>query len=585
MKKITRLAVCAILACTTGKMFAQIPYDVANKKGRIIYFSDGNGGDIDDVGANAFTLLTLNKAGLKNKLKLFVYTDKFQANNSFGNHERVNRETIDRFINTLNYNSNVFKQGDHYAQHRTPIVNKIKSEVRLSTAANPLYIIFAGEGGYSYTHEAFDELTQNQKNNKLRHVTLISHSLFNEDAFEDRDNNVGSRILDEIFPNNPNYNDNTINLGGNSIPLFSWRDLERDYGQAKYFGHRDVLDQNGRGASAINGFATDALGTTQRWVPWAWMESGNASDNNTRFALDQMQERIVFNPDKIKNGKADISDFGMVWFMLTGNKKGNPYELRDFFRTGNLPKPFFITNQADPAGNKRKLGSNFELKPSDFATVRSTNGKMLKDRKGTMKMLGSAQQGSKVKWFKVPTDKANEFFIAHAQTGLVLVSQPGNVVQISNVDNDSAIWTQANNSIITNKGTGKEFRPNGNNITQVANGTGNRFKWAFTQTNAGLNAPIANNKLETIDFVSANNVDAFKVYPNPATSEISFTGVENGTYQVNIFSMLGAVVKTITVTVLNGVSSPISIESLEAGVLVLKVENELVSKSIRFIKK
>lgn len=561
MRKINKTILCIVFMSLVNQLFAQIPYDVDAKKGKIVYFSDGNGGDIDDVGANAFTLYTLSRLNLQEKVGLYVYSDKFGAKNSNNNHEKTNKITVDKAISSWGFNSAIFKEGDDYFNHRTPIVNKLVELIDNTSENNPLYIVFAGEGGYSYTYEAFEEASAN----KLKNVTLISHSLFNEAANDDRDKKDGN-------------SDNKIKLNGRSIPLYSYIDLENDFETATYYGHRQVLDQNGKGASKIEGFASNSLGNTQRWLPWNWLNTGEVSNVDTKFIYQQMQKTIAL-PNKTKVGKADISDFGMVWFMLTGNKKGNPYELKEFFKTGLIPKPFYLLTASDVNGSQRKLSSNYVFQETDFFTERNTNGKLKPGLVVDSNMVGNNEAKAFVKWFKIPTDVDGEYLIVNGATGLALISPEGNKVKSANIYDDTAVWT-LNNSVLTNKATGKEIKPQsdiiGSEIEQTNNGVGNMFQWNFLKTELKENTTVGN--LSQKDVLK----DKIKIYINDTQSLLFFEGEFKSNYTVSILTITGKVI--LQHQFKNTNSNSIDVSDLSRGCYIFKVMDRQVSTSLKFLK-
>lgn len=433
-------------------LFSQIPY----QKGRIIYFSDGNGSDIDDIGSNGLTLTTLSKLGLQNKLKLFVYADYFWESGST-DHKAKNLETVNKAKSDWGYSSQtLFISGDNYNKQHGVIVNKIKTLIDTSSEADPLYLIFAGTGGFSYTYKAFEEVKDKEK---LSYVTIISHSPVNENVGRDRDVRGGSS------------NDGLWE----GLPAYGYDDVQKDFNQPTYIGHQQLLIQNGDARSAIDALNCNRFrleGTNNyndKWIPFNWMKLTSP----TTFVLNQMKKKIRVK-GKGKAGKADVSDFGMIWYLLTGNIKGNPYEVRDFYSSGSLPKPFYISNRV----TGKRISSNFTLNKSNF-TEDARPGHLKKNTSRSVVSVSALVHNLGTQWFKVPapnpvTENENDFILVNAKTGLALnISNEINSTKLRAInlyeEKEGSTWYQqsSNPLIITNRSTGKQFCQKNNNNTEI----------------------------------------------------------------------------------------------------------------------
>lgn len=78
---------------------------------------------------------------------------------------------------------------------------------------------------------------------------------------------------------------------------------------------------------AKNGSKVNELGFTNPYSMWEWLAKHNNPD--LRWVYSRMKEAFSY--------KADISDSGMMWYLVTGgpraggDQRGNPEDLRKFF--------------------------------------------------------------------------------------------------------------------------------------------------------------------------------------------------------------------------------------------------------------
>jgi hypothetical protein len=157
-------------------------------------------------------------------------------------------------------------------ENLTAAVTHLRAVIDASTASNTLCLVGAGPMGVIY--RALD----GSNTDAHQHVTLISHSTWN---------------------NNHDDDDNKWNLA----------DIRRDLPQV---GYTQIPDQN------------PGLGTGGDEAKWSWMA------DNTDARL-QFVHNVVNN---IMNKKGDVSDAGMMYFIITGDKAGNASKLRSFLTAG-----------------------------------------------------------------------------------------------------------------------------------------------------------------------------------------------------------------------------------------------------------
>lgn len=158
-------------------------------------------------------------------------------------------------------------------------VNHLTNKINASTAGNRLCLVGAGPMGVIYRAlDASDPAVHS-------HVTLVSHSDWN------------NRHDDE---------NNRWNLA----------DIRDDFPQVRY---QRIPDQN------------DGLGAGGGEAKWAWM--ANSSDQRLRYV-----HNVVNN---IMNKKGDVSDAGMMYYLITGETRGDAAKLRTFLNrnAGRINQP------------------------------------------------------------------------------------------------------------------------------------------------------------------------------------------------------------------------------------------------------
>lgn len=248
-------------------------------KGRIAYSADGNYHDRDDIGANAFALMLLAKSGYKDKLVHFEYgnhiwkTDDKQLEDL--ENSTLGARKIFGFLRDIFFN---------LITNAEAAYNHLASEINKSSADDPLIICGAGP-----MHTIYRALKSAQAG-KLQYVSILSHS---------PDTGDGS-----------SNNEHGIRCHKTPATVFhchdgakTWDDIVKDFPQVKLV---IIRGQNGSRGPKGDGF------NTSDWSRADWMK--NNADPAIRFVYDQM--RVAFT------AKADPSDAGMIWYILTGDQYG-----------------------------------------------------------------------------------------------------------------------------------------------------------------------------------------------------------------------------------------------------------------------
>jgi hypothetical protein len=153
----------------------------------------------------------------------------------------------------------------------TSAIANLRNQIDLSTASNPLFIIAAGPMEVLWRAVNVSNAARRQ------YVTVISHSAWN---------------------NNTTY-----------PPIM--RHTSEDV-QALGVRWIQIVDQNPRLATRSGG--------AYNWTPWFWLR--DAAQARMRWIYGRMRT----------SGKADVSDSGMVYYLLTNDQNATPAKLRTFFR-------------------------------------------------------------------------------------------------------------------------------------------------------------------------------------------------------------------------------------------------------------
>ncbi len=155
----------------------------------------------------------------------------------------------------------------------------LKAEIAKSTASDPLYFIHMGPSEFFY--QCVDEVIQEGGMKSLSHIYVLSHS---------------------------GYNDNHIRRPYHHTMTQA---IELSEGRINY---KRIKDQNGKNDP------NDLWNSLEDFSVWYWMR--DSKDPNIRW----IYERMLPNA----KGHADISDSGLVYYLLVGDADGSPSKFREF---------------------------------------------------------------------------------------------------------------------------------------------------------------------------------------------------------------------------------------------------------------
>lgn len=313
-----RLAACALAALTAGAHSG--PFDGKKFKGRIAWSCDGNHNDEDDWAASPVALAIFAEFGVKDRLVHFDYNNILHQTNT--DWEKEHEKSISGAIERYGYKRALFHD---CRKNLDAAVESIARAINASSADNPLYFVLAGPMQVP--------LMGIQKSDpaKRKFVYCISHSRWN-DGFQ------------------RNYH--FANTKRAVIPTgIHWI---------------QITDQNRRLTTSPFGRpATDA-----EWEPWLWMRDSPVA--NVRFLWDRVRATT----------RADCSDAGMAYFLVSGDEHGDLVKLRQLVEKHSPPPPVdprpFVRLEAE---NFLTL-ENYDLEDTDRQASHRLNVKLAGGSKG-----------------------------------------------------------------------------------------------------------------------------------------------------------------------------------------------------------
>lgn len=298
--KFSPLAFVLLLWSVTNTFAQAWEYD----NNRIAISADGNSapdlqykwpiGDPDDWGANAAILATLAKMEMQDQLVHYSYNNFIDAP-AGPDSENQNKISCDGAIIRWHFDaSNFFDITTQLEEAK----NNLAREIVKSTAKDPLFFIHAGLSEFVY--QAVEKAIEIGGLESLNHVKLISHSGFNE-------------------------------IEKRRSWHHTWDDIQELCGQRiQYY---KIKDQNACGQPDI------LWCSGNDFSPWEWMSIHH--DESVRWLYTRIQAH--------KTGKADISDVGMLYWLLTADEDGSPEKFKSFIGEGipNAVQGISITKELD----------------------------------------------------------------------------------------------------------------------------------------------------------------------------------------------------------------------------------------------
>ena len=247
---------------------------------RIAWSSDGNFHDRDDMGASALAVALLAEKGQQKRLVHWDYNSHLGTSN--GSWERIMTRATEGTAKRFGYNMSVFKDSQ---KSQNAAVGSLRDAINASSPGNRLCLVGAGPMGVIY------RALRASKSSAHPHVTLVSHSWWNNVHDDDKNRYNLVDILNK-FPR--------VHYYGNTC-------LDSRC-KRKLSGEGNKLPDQNRG-----------LGTGGGQGRWKWLK--RSSDSRLRYVYSIIDDM---------NKRGDVSDAGMMLFLITGKKSGDVNDVRGF---------------------------------------------------------------------------------------------------------------------------------------------------------------------------------------------------------------------------------------------------------------
>lgn len=279
--KITCVSAILVVLLFTCVLYGHAgPFDGKTFKGRIAFSHDGNYNDEDDWGAFPVAIAILDAFGVTGKLVHIDYCNILAKNDP-----RFYREMTE----------SVLGSAERYKIPRSILfdcqkdldgaVESIRKAVNASSADNPLYYILAGPMEVPYMG------IEKSDPDKRKYVYCISHSRWN-DGYTGSDRDLHNHNKRDVIPSGIN-----------------WIQIKD--------GNPNLAHPGGTGKTS----------TPDQWRLYHWLRDSNNPD--LRWIFTRLQAE----------GRADISDATMAYFLLTADEDANLNKLKSLLDDKKIPAP------------------------------------------------------------------------------------------------------------------------------------------------------------------------------------------------------------------------------------------------------
>lgn len=161
-------------------LFASTTMLYAISVNRVIYFSDGNARDWDDMGATPMAMALFAKSGIGDKLVIVSHSGNIWETSVEREEiqDTITKKAIELFGGTKTFpNVKVFNA----FRERNEVIDAVIAEIRKSSANDRLVFISAGPMGIEgESMERYKESLNEGEEDKRKYVSLISHGGWNE---------------------------------------------------------------------------------------------------------------------------------------------------------------------------------------------------------------------------------------------------------------------------------------------------------------------------------------------------------------------------------------------------------------------
>jgi hypothetical protein len=243
---------------------------------RVAIDADGNYNDPDDWGATPMGLALLAKLGLQARLVHYSWANIIGPNDpSF--YEEMKKSTLGA-AERFGFNRAKFFD---CRRNLAAALSNLRNQINLSSASNPLLVIAVGP------MEVLWRAVNVSEPAKRQYVTVISHTQWN---------------ATKTYPPTMRHTRADVEaLGVNWI---------------------QIKNQNDR-------LWTRNADGSPDWSPWFWLR--DAARARMRWIYQRMRISAAARDGSGRTGKADVSDAGVVYYLLTNDQNATPSKLRTFF--------------------------------------------------------------------------------------------------------------------------------------------------------------------------------------------------------------------------------------------------------------
>ncbi|WNJ17875.1 T9SS type A sorting domain-containing protein [Pontibacter sp. G13] len=253
-----------------------------NNQPDLNYTGTYNTADPDDWGATPATLTMLAKLQMQDVLVHYSYNN-FMPSPPHTTETNYMKEACDQAISRFGFEDSIFFD---VGTHQQQALQHLADELAKSTAQDPLYFLHMGPSEFFY--QAVKLVVDAGTNlNALSHVYVISHSGYNDTHLR--------RPTEHTMTQ-------TITMSGNRL------------------NYTKIKDQN----NCNVGWQLWCSGTNE----YPWRDIRDHEDPHVQWLWARMQDH--------KHGKYDISDAGLMWYLLKGDEDGSPAKLTNFLGYGIL---------------------------------------------------------------------------------------------------------------------------------------------------------------------------------------------------------------------------------------------------------
>ena len=278
--KIAAVAAILIFIYSSNLFGHSGPFDGKNFKGRIAFSSDGNYNDEDDWGAFPVAIAILDAFGVKDKLVHVDYNNILVKNDP-----RFYREMSESVLGSAKrYNISPSILFD-CQKDLDGAINSIKNAINASSTENPLYYILAGPMEVPYLG------IEQSDPDKRKYVYCISHSRWN-DGYTSADRELHNHSKRDVIPSGIN-----------------WIQIKD--------GNPNLAHPGGVGRKS----------TPEQWRLYHWLR--DSRDRNLRWIFTRLEAE----------GRADISDSTMTYFLLTGDENADLDKFKSLLDEKIVPAP------------------------------------------------------------------------------------------------------------------------------------------------------------------------------------------------------------------------------------------------------